>query len=1194
MNLSSLKAYAQQARREFIAAVTARAAEYGLTEKNPAPLEERGDVVLIGKRAFPGSIAKPRARLADRIRQEGFGHVMEAMAYTWFNRLVAIRYMELHGFLNHGMRVLSHPSGEDEPEILQRAHETAFPELDREYVIELKLDGTRDEELYRRLLLGQCHALHRSMPLLFDPIGHETELLIPRNLLRKGSVVYRLIHDVEEDAWEAIEIVGWLYQFYISERKDEVIGKVVAAENIPAATQLFTPNWIVKYLVQNSLGAMWLATYPESSIARQMEYYISPGDQAKGVRAVLASITPSALNPEEITFIDPAVGSGHILVEAYDLFRAIYLERGYTRREIPRLILTKNLFGLDIDPRAAQLSSFAVLMKGLADDPRLLESDVALNILAIRNSTDLDVETLDQHGRLSTYGLAADDLRTLKELYLHGSTFGSLIQVPETLASSLPALAQLSKARSPDLFVRDALRRLRPLVEQSELLEKTYDVVAANPPYMGSKAMTAVLKKYVKVQFPFAARDLFACFIERAFALLKTGGYHAMVTMQSWMFLSSFEKMRTNLLRGKILRSMAHLGARAFGTISGEVVQLTAFAFQAATTGDYRPTFIRLVEGSESDKMAAFYHNECRFNVAAQDDFHKIPRSPIVYWVSDNFRDLFARGTPLGELIESRVGLQTSNNDRFLRRWWEVDIGTCGFGMKDRDEALRFGKKWFPHNKGGPFRKWYGNHEYLVNWKDDGREIRAFGTEHGGRPRSVVRNPDYYFREAVTWSDVTSGPTAFRMIDEGTIHDTTGHSAFGFTQISRTLLSAYCNTPIVRAIAQAMNPTMHFHVGDFAKIPFLQDISSTSEKIASQHAGSLLQISRTDWNAWERSWEFNRLPFLSTRSSPATTTIESSYESWLAENHQAIATTQRLEEENNRLFIDAYGLSDELSPSVPIQEVTLTVNPAYRYGSKLPDSELQARFLRDSMAGLISYAIGCMMGRYSLDVLGLVYANSSGQGFDPDQYPSYPADDDGIVPITGDEWFEDDAARRLEKFATTAWDSARLEDNLAFIAAGLRGRLHESSRDTVRRYFVAGFYKDHLQAYQKRPIYWLFTSGRRKAFQCLVYLHRYHEGTLARMRTEYVIPLQGMMVSRLQQLEKDIETTNRTRRRRLEKEQESLSKDQNELRRFDEKLRHYADRQIQLDLDDGVKANYGKFGDLLAKVREVTGVKPTT
>ena len=736
MSLNHLRDYAQRTRREFIAAVTARAADFGITETGNAPLTQSGDAVFIAGRPFPASVATPRQRLIDQIRQSGFAHVMDEMAYTWFNRFVAIRYMELHGFLGHGMRVLSHPHSEDQPEILQRALDIDLPGLNRTEVVRLKLDGTQDEALYRLLLVAQCNVLSRTMPLLFDPIGDASELLLPRGLLHAHSLIRSLVDGIEESAWDSIEIVGWLYQFYISERKAQVIGKVVETEDIPAATQLFTPNWIVKYLVQNSLGAAWLATYPNSPLAHRMDYHIAPAKQSEKVQAALATLTPDTLNPEALTLIDPAVGSGHILVEAYDLFKAIYLERGYGRREIPRLIIERNLYGLDIDPRAAQLASFALLMKGLADDPGLLEQPVRLNVMAIVNSTNLDVEQLEQRISLSDHGLTRSDLFALKELFLHASTFGSLIQVPSAVTAKLPDMAHLCAAQSDNAFLSDVLHGLRRLVTQAQVLSRRYDAVVTNPPYMGSRSMNARLKRYARTQFSDARRDLFACFMQRGFSLAADGGYNAMVTMQSWMFLSSFEGFRERLFKEATLRSMAHLGARAFGSISGEIVQTTAFAFQRCSVPGYTPVFFRLLSGGEPDKKQALGAFRNKYEGTTQAEFQKIPGSPIVYWISDRFRALFEHGTPLGELVDARVGLQTANNDRFLRRWWEVDIARIGFGMKNRDEALRSGRKWFPHNKGGVFRKWYGNHEYVVNWEDDGLEIRAYGTEGGGKRKS--------------------------------------------------------------------------------------------------------------------------------------------------------------------------------------------------------------------------------------------------------------------------------------------------------------------------------------------------------------------------------------------------------------------------------------------------------------------------
>ena len=1184
MNQGSLKTYAQQARRDFIAAVSDRAAFYGLTASGSEPIVRQGDVVLIGEQPFPREVASKRGRLESRIRVEGFEQTMEAMAYTWFNRFAAIRYMELHGYLDHGYRVLSHPEDREQPEILDHAAEVDLPDLDREQVVELKLDGARDEELYRLLLTAQCNALHLAMPFLFERIGDETELLLPVNLLHTDSLIRRLVEGINESAWDEIEIIGWLYQFYISEKKNQVIGKVVKPEDIPAATQLFTPNWIVKYMVQNSLGAQWLAANPDSTLLAQMDYYIRPAEQTEEVTAQLAAITPSTLDPEALTLIDPACGSGHILVEAYDLFKAIYLERGYRQRDVPKLILEKNLFGLDIDARAAQLAGFAVIMRGRADDRRLFGRGVKLNVMAFVNSTGLDAERLAQGMKLADYGLRLDHLTELKRLFQHATTLGSLIRVPVNLVSNLSALKRLSETASQDLFVSNTLSHVGSLVRQAELLVARYDAVAANPPYMGGKGMNALVKNFAKDHFPDAKSDLFACFIERGYALAKEVGYNAMVTMQSWMFLSSFEKMRERMLREKTIKTMAHLGARAFGSISGQVVQTTVFVLKNSLVGTYKPTFFRLLEGDEHAKRTELVNGEKRFDSAVQDAFKNIPGSPIAYWVSDRLREVFARGTLLGKLVDVKQGLATADNDRFLRRWYEVDRGKCAYDAESRDAAAQSGKKWFPYNKGGEFRRWFGNNEYLVNWEDDGKDIFAF------KPRSAVRNPDFYFQPSVTWSFVSSSYFGVRYSKTGAVFDVGGSSVFPPEQDHLWITGFLCSKQVFEFM-KIMNPTLNFQVGNVAALPVLRKTVQSRQSEIENGVTALIESARVDWDAYERSWDFQSLPILTASSEPSPT-LESSFAAWITQNRETMVEMQSLEEENNRIFIDAYGLADELTPDIPVEQITLTVNPAYRYGRDFTQEEQWTRFRHDSMAELVSYAIGCMMGRYSLDAPGLIYAHRGNVGFDATRYTTFPADSDGLVPLTDSEWFDDDAANRLVEFVSVAWNVDHLEDNLTFLADNLAPRRSESSRDTIRRYLCDNFYKNHLQTYKNRPIYWLFSSGKYKAFQCLVYLHRYNEGTLARMRTEYVVPLQGMIASRVRQLDGDIAAaTSTVRRRKLEKERGTLVKQQTELREFDEKLRHYADRRIGLDLDDGVKVNYRKFGDLLFAVTKVTGKK---
>ena len=1184
MNRNKLEIYARQARRDFIAAVTDRAAFYGLTAQSIEPVVAQGDVTLIGERAFPRNVAESYKRLEERIRREGFQQVMEETAYTWFNRFAAIRYMELHGYLDHGYRVLSHPEGQLYPEILDHAADVDLPGLDREKAVDLKLDGSKDEDLYRLLLKAQCNALHQAMPFLFERIGDETELLLPANLLHTDSLIRQLVEGVDESAWEQIEIIGWLYQFYISEKKDQVIGKVVKSEDIPAATQLFTPNWIVKYMVQNSLGAQWLATYPHSPLKGQMDYYIEPAEQTDEVKAQLAAVTPSTLNPETLSLIDPASGSGHILVEAYDLFKDIYLERGYRLRDIPRLILEKNLFGLDIDERAAQLTGFALMMKGRADDRRLFERGVTLNVMAFIDSTGFDAERLAQGVKLADYGIQLGDLTELKRLFEHATTFGSLIQIPEKLEVKLPALKQLSELTSQDLFESEALKRLGLLVRQAEMLAAEYDAVVANPPYMGGKFYCARLKEFVNSVYKTGKADLYAAFTLRNIQFSKKLGHIGMITIPNWMFLSSFEQLRSAIFRSAPIASLVHNGRGVWGSDFGSCSYVLRRSSSHGLSGRFLRLFDKQGSVANNEELERRFHTNPRFSVS-NTEFKRIPGSPVAYWVSEQFRSAFVEGTELKYYAEVKHGLSTGKNEAVVRTWPEVSVIELGLEYGTRGDALSSGKKWFPYNKGGDFRKWYGNCEYILRYDTYGNELMSSfsGHRHDGK--------SHYFREGVTWTFISSSSFAARYTPPGFVFDVAGSSLFCDEPKS---IVAFLSSGLCFQILRTLNPTLNFQVGNLKSLPIIREALSRDEGRVGVIAEVACSSTRKDWDSYERSWDFRSLHILRA-SSDSTPTLESSYIAWTTQNRETIAEMKRLEEENNRLFIDAYGLAGELTPDVPIEEITLTVNPAYRYGSNLTEEEQWIRFRQDTMAELVSYAIGCMMGRYSLDEPGLIYAHSGNVGFDAARYTTFPADSDGIIPLTQNDWFEDDATHRLVKFISVAWDAGHLEENLTFLANNLSPKKNESSRETLRRYLCDSFFKDHLQTYKRRPIYWLFSSGKQKAFQCLVYLHRYNEGTLARMRTEYVIPLQGMMASRVRQLEEDIEdivaAASVTHRRRLEKEQATLVKQQSELREFDEKLRHYADQRIGLDLDDGVKVNYGKFGDLLAEVKTVTGAK---
>ena len=1174
MNKTSLKRYAPQARRDFIQAVTTRSQLLGirlnLGRVEAEPCEVRGDVAMIGGRAWPASVGGLREALVDRMRREGYSATLEAIAYTWFNRLAALRYMELHDYLGHGRRVLSNPEG-GPPEVLAHAMELAesgeLPGLRAELVRELKL-ANQDGELYRRVLVAQCNALHAAMPFLFEAIDDETELLLPDNLLHSDSVVAKLVGEIAEEDWAEVEVIGWLYQFFISEKKDEVIGKVVKSEDIPAATQLFTPNWIVQYLVQNSVGRLWLMANPSSGLAAEWPYYIAPAEQTPEVQAQLDALIQTriaedgdTLNPESLTVLDPACGSGHILVVAYDVLKAIYLERGYRLRDVPRLILEKNLYGLDIDGRAAQLAGFALLMKARADDRKLFSGEPPkLNVIALRESAGLPLDEFERH--LGPHGVERATLRRLLDTFALTHTTGSLTRVSQVLGDELPTLtANLSKAlNSGDLYAHEAAKELLPLVMQAAMLAMQVDAVVANPPYMGGKGMNPALKEFAKSNFPDSKADLFAMFMERGFEWCKPTGFNSMVTMQSWMFLSSYEEIRQKHLTNHTISTMAHLGSRAFNEITGEIVQTVAFIFSNKRLYDFKPVFFRLTSGGEDQKISALLSNKSRIDNIRCEDINKIPGSPIAYWASPAITNIYSSNTSIDDLGDVRQGLRTGDNSLFLRCWHEVNISKVGFGFKSTSEAHNSTKKWFPYNKGGSQRKWYGNNDFVISFDKESYEKLA---QQGNK----LPSRQYYFKPSLTWAGISSGEFSVRICPPGFIFDGTGSCLFAEKNISLEYFNALLNSKVASILLEYISPTVSFEVGHIKKIPLKIANTTTHEAISAEAT----KYSKEDWDASEESWDFTKSPFI--KSYPDGNLISQAWQENNETTNRNINNLALLETKNNALFIDEYGLQDELSPSVPEDQITLT----------RPDREKDCQ-------RLMSYAIGCMMGRYSLDEPGLIYAHAGNVGFDPTRYTQFPADADGILPLTETHWFPDDTAARVREFVRAVWGPDTLEENLAWLAESLGQKTGETPDETLRRYLADKFFKDHLQTYKKRPIYWLFSSGKQGAFQCLVYLHRYHAGTLARLRADYVLPLTGKMAARLDSLDADIRAASSTAARtRLTKQRDALRKQQHELLAYDEKLRHYADQRITLDLDDGVKVNYGKFGDLLAEVKAVTG-----
>lgn len=1220
MNTSNLKSYAPNARQQFISAIRNKLQSLGITEKNITEAVRSGDFLIIQGSNFPLNIESTRNQLVRQIEVQGFEQVVEQAAYTWFNRLCAIRFMELHeGYLEHGYRVLSHPERSSGFQILDHAMDVVGEfGLDEQQIIHLKLDSSQEETLYRTLLLAQCAQLHQAMPFLFDEIDSVTSLLLPDYLSRTDSIIYSLVQEVPEEDWQQVESIGWLYQFYISEKKDQVIGSVVKSEDIPAATQLFTPNWIVKYMVQNSLGRYWLQTYPDSLDKTQLEYYIEPAEQSPEVIAQLKGITPDSIDPLSIKVIDPACGSGHILVEAYNLLKRIYEYRGERSRDIPALILNNNLFGLDIDDRAAQLTGFALMMMARADDRRIFSRDIKLNVCAMQNSDRLNAKQLWRDLNLNgawkagshddMFGseqidLSSDEADTRYQLihdaierFHQAKTFGSLIDVPLEQEENLKELKQklAHLLVNGDTLQKPAAILLLPIIEQAWILSLRYDAVIANPPYMGSNGINENLKVFINHQYKNAKVDLFSCFIEKSICLSKQYRNVSVVAQQSWMFLSSFEKFRFEILNKTNIDSLVHIGYNSFPELNSKIVQCAMFSLTNGTIDSFVGSYVNLNKAHpSSDKNKVFLERDALLkHQISQREFYKIPGATIAYWATQQVRDLFEQTAKLEEVAKPKTGLNTGNNDYFLKNWHELSFGKIHFGIKSSEEALLKNAKWIPYNKGGDFRRWFGNNELVVNWENDGQEIKEYAVERnqGKHWSRFVQNTNTFFKEGITWSFINFSRFAVRYKPVGFIYDVQGTSSFPQKENLYQVMALLCSK-VGYHFLSCLNPTLSFQAGNIASVPFVNFKSMKLEELVS----SAIQISKNDWDQIEQSWEFSKNAILNFSG----VRLESCVENYKLNTNSTIVKLANIESEINKICIDAYDLDVELSYLIEPQDVTLTCNPHYRYGGDATNAEYDDRFQSDTMAELISYAIGCMMGRYSLDREGLIYAHAGNACFkelvDEGAYNTFSADDDGILPILDEERFPDDVCVRLVEFVRTVWDEQTLLANLDYIAESLRlynitAKNGEGSIDTIRRYLSNHFFKDHhLRSYKNRPIYWLFSSGKNKAFECLVYLHRMNESTLPRMRTEYVLPLLSQFSNRIGSIDAEMLTASTIEKTRLSKEKDSLVKKHTELQVFDAELKHHIEQKIVIDLDDGVKENYRKFAKLLAEVKKVTG-----
>lgn len=1219
MNKSALRNFATQARTELRDKIKIKALQIGITEENiKKESVQSSDAVFIEGRQLTIEQQSGRNKLIEEIKIKGYNQVIEEVAYTWFNRFTALRFMEVNNYLPTRVKVLSSEiEGSYEPDIIKEALNIDL-DIDKDLVYRLKTSNDNDaiDRLYKYLIIKQCNALNDILPLMFEKIMDYTELLFPDGLLADGSFL-RVMTDennIPEGNWKNVEVLGWLYQYYISERKDEVFAelrknKKIERNDIAPATQLFTPHWIVRYMVENSVGKLWQEGHPNEELKKEWKYYIEEAEQDEEVQKELDKLKEESkrLKVEDIKIIDPAMGSGHILVYAFDLLYDIYISEGYIAHEIPKLIIEKNLYGIDIDKRAFQLAYFALMMKGRARSRRFFNEKVEVNIISIEESNEFPKEAIKYF--LSSKSLEMEkqivekDLEYLIDIFHDAKEYGSILKVEKINFDLIEnRLEEIRKQAPEDMFElqhRDKILDVIPnLVKQGIIMSDKYDALITNPPYMGSRGMNPKLSAFVEKKYPDMKADLFAVFMELDENMVKPKGYMAMINQHSWMFLSSFEKYREKVLGNRTIMSMLHLGARTFEEIGGEVVQSTAFVNRKMKLRECKGDYIRLVDYNNADmkekKMIEAILNpnvDYRYAFIA-DDLEKIPGSPIAYWASEKTLRCFSTLERLGAVAEPKQGLSTADNGRFIRFWHEVKINDCGFGYESSTTAKDSKDKWFPFNKGGGFRKWYGNNEFLINYKNDGEEIKNYD-------KSVIRNSSYYYRESITWSLISSSDFGCRYSKEGFIFDAAGSSLFANDEIQYYL--GFLASKVSYHFLNILNPTLNFSNGIISKLPFdtkIKDIRSI-ERFVNEN----IQISKYDWDSFETSWDFKIHPLLneqlknkilrqaqddrtschSERSEEYLSKInivEQSFNNWKEFTTNQFNQLKCNEEELNRIFIDIYGLKDELTPEVEDKDITITKVVEEKSEEDKKNSYTIDR--KQAIESFISYAIGCMFGRYSLDEEGLIYA---GGEFDISKYNIFPADKDNIIPILSDSYFEDDIVSKFEQFVKITFGEATLNENLKYIAESLGIRKDESPKETIRRYFVNDFYKNHTQIYKKRPIYWLFSSGKEKAFNALIYMHRYDRSTLARIRTDYLHVLQSRFdVERSNLKDRIAEEDNAAQKKRYEKELKDLEKKIAELKKYDEKLHTMADKMIEIDLDDGVKVNYDKFEGLVQKI----------
>ena len=1168
MDKTALKLFARSAREKLLVAVKQRASRFKITESGIEEIMNLHDLFIIDNSPLNQSVRRQYNELNEELSKrsrkvgykEAYEELMEEVAYTWFNRLITIRYMEIHDYLPIGMPLLSSSSeGREYPDVITYVNEiTNELNLDQDYVWKLQ-ESHDNNELFKYILIQQSHQLGELLPSAFDKLGGIEELLLPDNLLSVDSVIDEMIKGTNSDDWEEVEVIGWLYQYYQSEVKEAVGGLkniAVSKRYLPTVTQLFTPKWIVRYMLQNSLGKLYDEKYPKSPLVQRLEYYLQ--------REENSILLPNSFNDlEDLKIVDPACGSGHILIEAFDLLYDMYLERGYSPREISKLIIEKNLYGFEIDKRSTQITHICLFLKAVEKNRRIIQRKEKY-IFHVFEFQDVFEKITEDNLKIVFNQEEIKKFRLLEDKQENGKQFGSLIKFDDEYTHLYHKLIKFLNEETDDLFLAaaksDMQKKVLPLIEIAYFMSLKYDVVCTNPPYHNK--FNPQLKKFINEYYPDTKSDMYSAFIEKCFKSTKENGYAALMTPMTWMFISTHEKLRKRIINDGTISSLVHMEYSAF---EDATVPLCSFVIQNNSLNEFG-VYIGLTEfkgGMDVQEYKMRYaakNNNTDYKYEAyQADFRDIPGMPIAYSATKNIINAFKKYPRISEIAETRLGMATANNDQFLRMWFEVNNHKISFSSKNNMDAKNSGAKWFPYNKGGAYRKWYGNNDYIVNWEKDGLDIRTYSNSKG-KVRSHNYNLDYIFKPGITWSALSSGNFSSRCFSSGFLFDNSGSSLFVNNYEDIYYIQGFLSTKIVNSIFPLLNPTLNYQPGTVGMIPIKVCVGNEVKNKVNKIVAVNILYSKTDWDSFEISWDFEKHPFISNETN--TDLIENVFQTWEQITEENFNQLKANEEELNRIFIDMYGLQDELIPEVEDRDVTIR----------------KADLERD-VKSFLSYLVGVVFGRYSLDEAGLIYA---GGAFNPQRYQSYQPDDNNIIPLTHENYFSDDIVTRITDLVTLIYGEETLEDNLLFIAQALNLKGNETPRDAIRRYFIKDFFKDHKKIYQKRPIYWQLSSGKEETFKGIFYLHRYDHATLARVRTEYVLPLTNTLTELSNQMQAIIDGSALSREvATARKSFENYQKQLQELRDYDLILKNLADQHIELDLDDGVKVNYEKFQNIL-------------